>query len=60
MNQFCKTFFTLFFTGIITAMLLLSYGLVCSLHELADTNHQTFEIGTIAHVQDALETTDIM
>lgn len=60
MNQFCKTFFTLFFTGIITAMLLLSYGLVCSLHDLADTPAHPFEVGTLSHIDDIGYHFDIM
>lgn len=60
MNSFCKTFFTLFFTAVITAMLLLSYGLVCSLHDLADTGTHSIKVGTIARMYDTVNSTNIM
>lgn len=34
MNQFCKSFFTVFFTAVTAAMALLSYGFVSQLRTL--------------------------
>ena len=42
MNQFCKVFFSVFFAVLIALMLVLSWGLVHSVHTLSESRDMVY------------------